>query len=76
MKEAIAHLSKDPLEALNQLNRFVLEGLSIMTKKRRYVGWEKNSIGQVGLAIRLEGSDRGYWRPVELFSESELKDPE
>jgi len=76
MKEAIAHLPKDPLEALNQLNRFVLEGLSIMTRKRRYVGWEKNSIGQVGLAIRLERPDWGYWRPKELFSESKLKDPE
>lgn len=76
MKEAIAHLSKDPLEALNQLYRFVLEGLNIMTRKRRYVGWEKNSIGQVGLAIRLERPDRGYWQPKELFSEPKLKDPE
>lgn len=76
MTEAIAHLPKDPLEALNQLNRFVLEGLSIMTKKRRYVGWEKNSIGQVGLAIKLERPDRVYWRPVEFFLESQLKDPE
>jgi hypothetical protein len=76
MKEAIAYLPKGPLEALNELNRFVLEGLDANDKERRHVGWEKNTSGQAGLAIRLEEAGPVYWRPEELFSEPELKDPE
>jgi len=76
MKKAIAYLPKDPLEALNELNRFVLEGLDVNDNERRYVGWEKNTSGQVGLAIRPEEAEPVYWRPEELFSEPELKDPE
>jgi hypothetical protein len=75
MKRAIRYLPNDPLETLNQLHRFVLDGLQGNDSKLRYVGWERNIIGQEGLSIiPEEATEAEYWRPEELFSEPKLKE--
>lgn len=75
MRRAIRYLSKNPLETVNQLDRFVLEGLEGNDRKMRRVGWERNHIGQEGLSIIAEGATEAeYWRPEKLFSEQRLED--
>lgn len=70
MKRAIRYLPNDPLETLNQLDRFVLEGLQAKDRRLSYVGWGRNIIGQEGLSIIPEGATEAeYWRPEKLFSE-------
>jgi hypothetical protein len=60
---------------VNQLDRFVLEGLDGNDSKKRRVGWERNHIGQEGLSIIAEGATEAeYWRPEKLFSEQRLED--
>jgi hypothetical protein len=75
MRRAIRYLSKNPLETVNQLDRFVLEGLEGNDSKMRRVGWVRNHIGQEGLSIIAEGATEAeYWRPEKLFSEPRLED--
>jgi hypothetical protein len=75
MRKTIRYLSKKPLETVNQLDRFVLEGLKGNDRKMRRVGWERNHIGQEGLSIIPEGATEAeYWRAEKVFPEPRLID--
>ncbi|KAE9367976.1 hypothetical protein N431DRAFT_429246 [Stipitochalara longipes BDJ] len=77
MKRAIRYLPKDPLDVLNQLDRFVLEGLEGTSNERKmkYVDWDRNHIGQEGLSIIPEGAaEAEYWRPEKLFAPPRVRD--